>query len=297
MIKLSFIISITIFLLLSALFTEFFFNLKASIPLLLGMIIFFMGLTVNIGQFKEVLKKPQWIFVTVLLQYSVMPILAYFITRVLNLSNEVSLGFIILGSCPGGTASNVITYLCNGNVPLSLMCTLASTILSILITPYLILFLADKSINIDLISLMYSTSKIILIPLVLGLLVKIYFDKLINKIKFLFPIVSELTIALVIAIIFAINSDSLKVLNATILFGVILHNIGGLFIGYFVARFFTLSNASIKTISIEVGMQNSGLAMALAVIHFSKVVALPAAIFSLWHNISASVLVYFSKKK
>ena len=297
MIKLSFIISITIFLLLSALFTEFFFNLKASIPLLLGMIIFFMGLTVNIGQFKEVLKKPQWIFVTVLLQYSVMPILAYFITRVLNLSNKVSLGFIILGSCPGGTASNVITYLCNGNVPLSLMCTLASTILSILITPYLILFLADKSINIDLISLMYSTSKIILIPLVLGLLVKIYFDKLINKIKFLFPIVSELTIALVIAIIFAINSDSLKVLNATILFGVILHNIGGLFIGYFVARFFTLSNASIKTISIEVGMQNSGLAMALAVIHFSKVVALPAAIFSLWHNISASVLVYFSKKK
>ena len=297
MIKLSFIISITIFLLLSALFTEFFFNLKASIPLLLGMIIFFMGLTVNIGQFKEVLKKPQWIFITVLLQYSVMPILAYFITRVLNLSNEVSLGFIILGSCPGGTASNVITYLCNGNVPLSLMCTLASTILSILITPYLILFLADKSINIDLISLMYSTSKIILIPLVLGLLVKIYFDKLINKIKFLFPIVSELTIALVIAIIFAINSDSLKVLNATILFGVILHNLGGLFIGYFVARFFTLSNASIKTISIEVGMQNSGLAMALAVIHFSKVVALPAAIFSLWHNISASVLVYFSKKK
>ena len=297
MIKLSFIISITIFLLLSALFTEFFFNLKASIPLLLGMIIFFMGLTVNIGQFKEVLKKPQWIFITVLLQYSVMPILAYFITRVLNLSNEVSLGFIILGSCPGGTASNVITYLCNGNVPLSLMCTLASTILSILITPYLILFLADKSINIDLISLVYSTSKIILIPLVLGLLVKIYFDKLINKIKFLFPIVSELTIALVIAIIFAINSDSLKVLNATILFGVILHNLGGLFIGYFVARFFTLSNASIKTISIEVGMQNSGLAMALAVIHFSKVVALPAAIFSLWHNISASVLVYFSKKK
>ena len=297
MIKLSFIISITIFLLLSALFTEFFFNLKASIPLLLGMIIFFIGLTVNIGQFKEVLKKPQWIFITVLLQYSVMPILAYIIARILNLSNEMSLGFIILGSCPGGTASNVITYLCNGNVPLSLMCTLASTILSILITPYLILFLADKSINIDLISLVYSTSKIILIPLVLGLLVKVYFSTFINKIKFLFPIVSELTIALVIAVIFAVNSDSLKVLNTTILFGVILHNLGGLLIGYFVARFFALSNASIKTISIEVGMQNSGLAMALAVIHFSKIVALPAAIFSLWHNISASVLVYLSKKK
>ena len=261
------------------------------------MIIFFMGLTVNIDQFKNVLKKPQWIFITVLLQYSVMPILAYLIARVLNLSNEMSLGFIILGSCPGGTASNVITYLCNGNVPLSLMCTLTSTILSILITPYLILFLADKSINIDLISLVYSTSKIVLIPLVLGLLVRIYFHKLIIKIKFLFPIVSELTIALVIAVIFAINSDGLKVLDTTILVGVILHNIGGLLIGYYVAKFFALSNASIKTISIEVGMQNSGLAMALAVIHFSKVVALPAAVFSLWHNISASVLVYFSKKK
>ena len=261
------------------------------------MIIFFMGLTVNIDQFKNVLKKPQWIFITVLLQYSVMPTLAYLIARVLNLSNEMTLGFIILGSCPGGTASNVITYLCNGNVPLSLMCTLTSTILSILITPYLILFLADKSINIDLISLVYSTSKIVLIPLVLGLLVRIYFYKLIIKIKFLFPIVSELIIALVIAVIFAINSDGLKVLDTTILVGVILHNIGGLLIGYYVAKFFALSNSSIKTISIEVGMQNSGLAMALAVIHFSKVVALPAAVFSLWHNISASVLVYFSKKK
>ena len=297
MFRLSFLFIIIFFLLLSAIFTDFFSNLKSSIPLLLGMIIFFMGLTVNINQFKDVLKKPQWIFITVLLQYSVMPILAYFIAKFLNLSNEMSLGFIILGSCPGGTASNVITYLINGNVPLSLMCTLTSTILSILLTPYLILFLADKSINIDLISLMYSTSKIILIPLILGLFVRIYFFKFVDRIKFLFPIISELTIALVIAVIFAINSESLKILNTTILLGVILHNIGGLLIGYFVARFLTLSNASIKTISIEVGMQNSGLAMALSVIHFSKVVAFPAALFSLWHNISASVLVYLSKKK
>lgn len=297
MFRLSFLFIIIFFLLLSAIFTDFFANLKSSIPLLLGMIIFFMGLTVNINQFKDVLKKPQWIFITVLLQYSVMPILAYFIAKFLNLSNEMSLGFIILGSCPGGTASNVITYLCNGNVPLSLMCTLTSTILSILFTPYLILFLADKNINIDLISLMYSTSKIILIPLILGLFVRIYFFKFVDRIKFLFPIISELTIALVIAVIFAINSESLKILNTTILLGVILHNIGGLLIGYFVARFLTLSNASIKTISIEVGMQNSGLAMALSVMHFSKVVAFPAALFSLWHNISASVLVYLSKKK
>ena len=297
MFRLSFLFIIIFFLLLSAIFIDFFSNLKSSIPLLLGMIIFFMGLTVNINQFKDVLKKPQWIFITVFLQYSVMPILAYFIAKVLNLSSEMSLGFIILGSCPGGTASNVITYLINGNVPLSLMCTLTSTILSILLTPYLILFLADKSINIDLISLMYSTSKIILIPLILGLFVRIYFFKFVDRIKFLFPIISELTIALVIAVIFAINSESLKILNTTILIGVILHNIGGLLIGYLVARFLTLSNASIKTISIEVGMQNSGLAMALSVMHFSKVVAFPAALFSLWHNISASVLVYLSKKK
>ena len=297
MFRLSFLFIIIFFLLLSAIFKDFFSNLKSSIPLLLGMIIFFMGLTVNINQFKDVLRKPQWIFITVFLQYSVMPILAYFIVKVLNLSSEMSLGFIILGSCPGGTASNVITYLINGNVPLSLMCTLTSTILSILLTPYLILFLADKSINIDLISLMYSTSKIILIPLILGLFVRIYFFKFVDRIKFLFPIISELTIALVIAVIFAINSESLKILNTTILIGVILHNIGGLLIGYLVARFLTLSNASIKTISIEVGMQNSGLAMALSVMHFSKVVAFPAALFSLWHNISASVLVYLSKKK
>ena len=110
----------------------------------------------------------------------------------------------------GGTASNVITYLCNGNVPLSLMCTLTSTILSILMTPYLILFLADKSINID--QVLY-IQHLKLYSFGLGLLVRLYFHKLIIKISFLFPIVSELTIALVIAVIFAINSDGLKVLD------------------------------------------------------------------------------------
>ena len=122
-------------------------------------------------------------------------------------------------------------------------------------------------------------------------------DKLINKIKFLFPIVSELTIALVIAIIFAINFDSLKVLNATILFGVILHNIGGLFIGYFVARFFTLSNASIKTISIEVGMQNSGLGVVLAKENYvNPSTAIPSAISSLVHSIYGSIFVSIFKE-
>ena len=191
------------------------------------MIIFFMGLTVNIDQFKDVLKKPKWIFITVLLQYSVMPILAYLIARVLNLSNEMSLGFIILGRVRVELLQ-MLSLIYAMEMFLFFNVYAYLTILSILITPYLILFLADKSINIDLISLVYSTSKIVLIPLVLGLLVRIYFHKLIIKIKFLFPIVSELTIALVIAVIFAINSDGLKVLDTTILVGVILPNIGGL---------------------------------------------------------------------
>ncbi len=297
MIRFSFFIIITFFLLLSFLFTDFFSSLKSYISLLLGMIIFFMAMTVNVNHFQDVLKKPQLILITVVLQYSIMPTLAYLIAKTFNLSSEITLGFIILGSCPGGTASNVITYLCKGNVPLSLICTLISTILSVVFTPYLIVFFTDQTINIDVNSLIYSTSKIILIPMILGFLVRMFLYDFFQKIKPSLPIISEITIALVIAIIFAVNSDSLETLNIKIFLSVVLHNVGGLLIGYHIARFLNLPNTSIKTISIEVGMQNSGLAMALAVVHFTKIVALPAAIFSLWHNISASVLVYLSKKK
>ena len=293
----SFLLTIIFFLILSIVFLDFFSNLKKIIPMLLGLIIFFMGMTVDLKEFKNSLKKPQWVILTVFLQFTVMPSLAFFIAKTMNLSSELALGFIILGSCPGGTASNVITYLCGGDVPLSILCTFTSTILSIFLTPYLILFLTDENVIMNVNMLILSTSKIVLFPLLIGLVVRFFFLELVNKVKFIFPTLSEIIISIVIAIIFSLNIDSLKEISIYLLFGIFFHNLGGLIMGYFIAGYFNIPEASRRAVSIEVGMQNSGLGMALAMIDFTKVVALPAAIFSLWHNISASVLVYLSKKK
>jgi BASS family bile acid:Na+ symporter len=256
-----------------------------------------MGLTIEVKEFKNTLKNIRWITLTLFLQFTIMPLLALILSVILKLPLEISLGFIILGSCPGGTASNVIAYLCNGNVTLSLLCTLVSTVFAIFLTPLLILLCAGQTIEIPVVELISSTSKIILIPLSMGLLIKFYFYDYIEKINFFFPTISEVTVALIISIIFAINFENFNFMTYKILVGVIFHNLSGLIIGYFVAHYFKIPLKEKKTIAIEVGMQNSGLGMGLALVHFNNLVALPSAIFSIWHNISASVLVYLSKKK
>ena len=297
MLNLSFFFFIFFFLLLSYFFKDNFANLSSYIPHLLGIVIFFMGLTIELKELLHTLRKFKWIIITISIQFTVMPFLAFIISLIFRLPLEISLGFIILGSCPGGTASNVITYLCNGNVSLSLLCTFISTIFAIILTPLLIYFYAGHSIEIPVINLILSTSKIILIPLVFGFLIKLYFFNFINKIKKAFPTISEISVALIISIIFAINYENISFVTPQIFGGVIIHNICGLFLGYLIADYFKIPKKEKKTIAIEVGMQNSGLGMGLAMIHFSNLVALPSAIFSLWHNISASILVYLSKKK
>ena len=276
---------------------RFFSNLKKIIPMLLGLIIFFMGMTVDLKEFKNSLKKPQWVILTVFLQFTVMPSLAFFIAKTMNLSSELALGFIILGSCPGGTASNVITYLCGGDVPLSILCTFTSTILSIFLTPYLILFLTDENVIMNVNMLILSTSKIVLFPLLIGLVVRFFFLELVNKVKFIFPTLSEIIISIVIAIIFSLNIDSLKEISIYLLFGIFFHNLGGLIMGYFIAGYFNIPEASRRAVSIEVGMQNSGLGMALAMIHFTKKLLLFQQQFSVCGTIFLHQYLFICLKK
>ena len=288
----SFLLTIIFFLILSIVFLDFFSNLKKIIPMLLGLIIFFMGMTVDLKEFKNSLKKPQWVILTVFLQFTVMPSLAFFIAKTMNLSSELALGFIILGSCPGGTASNVITYLCGGDVPLSILCTFTSTILSIFLTPYLILFLTDENVIMNVNMLILSTSKIVLFPLLIGLVVRFFFLELVNKVKFIFPTLSEIIISIVIAIIFSLNIDSLKEISIYLLFGIFFHNLCGLIMGYFIAGYFNIPEASRRAVSIEVGMQNSGLAVVLARSggFASPLMALPGAISAVIHCLIGSAL-------
>ena len=293
-IKSNFVYYIFFFIFLSIFYPEVLSNFKTSIPFLLGAVMFFMGLTLEPADIRKVLKKPVWVFTTIFLQFTIMPTVAYFLVKISNIPPELALGIIILGCCPGGTASNLITYLCKGNVALSIISTFCSTIISIIITPILIFLLSKQNINVDIIILMKSAFLIVFFPVVLGFLFKYFNPKL--KINFL-PKISEFLIALIIGVIFSLNVENIKNLSFILLLCILLHNILGLVIGYMFASFLKFPKQERKTVSIEVGMQNSGLGMALSIIHFSKLVALPSAIFSLLHNISGVALVYLWKKK
>ena len=268
---------------------------KNYIPVFLGLVMFLMGMTLELIDFKKILKKPSlFVFVT-FLQFTIMPVTAFVLVKTFNISSELALGIIILGCCPGGTASNLITYLCNGNVALSIVCTFFSTIVSVFLTPILIFLLSSKNINIDVIALIKSSFLIVFLPVFLGLFFKILIPM--ERVTKFLPKISEFFIAFIIGIIFSLNLNLLSQLSYSLFFCIVLHNFVGLGAGFLMGGLLGLSFKEKKTISIEVGMQNSGLGMALSILHFSKIVALPSAIFSLWHNISAVGLVYCWKKK
>ena len=258
---------------------------------------FGMGTSLQLKEIKNILTEPKWLLTAIILQFSIMPFLAFLLVVIFDFPKEIALGFIILGSCPGGTASNVIAYICKANLSLSILCTFVSTALAVFFTPALIFLFADENIDIEILSLIKSTFFIVFLPVVCGILMKIFIRNKEKTLLKFFPLFSEISIALIIGIIFSINIDSLSNLSWNILVAVALHNLIGLFLGFLIASFLKFPMDVKKTVAIEVAMQNSGLGMSLALMHFTKLVALPSALFSLWHNISASGLVYFWKKK
>jgi len=291
----SFLAFIFLFLIVGVFFPSTLLLFKNYIPVFLGLVMFLMGMTLELTDFKKILKKPSLFFFVTFLQFTIMPVAALVLVKTFNIPPELSLGVIILGCCPGGTASNLITYLCNGNVALSIVCTFFSTIVSVFLTPILIFLLSNKNIDINVISLIKSSFFIVFLPVFFGLIFKIFIPM--HRFIKLLPKISEFFIAFIIGIIFSLNLNLLNQLSYSLFFCIVLHNLIGLSMGFLIGGFLGLSLREKKTISIEVGMQNSGLGMALSILHFSKIVALPSAIFSLWHNISAVGLVYCWKKK
>ena len=273
-------------------FTE----LKLIIIPLLATIMFSMGLTLRLDDFKRALAMPKLIVSGLLLQYTVMPLSALVIARLLQLDPALSIGMILVGSCPGGTASNVITYLARGNVALSISLTSLSTLLAIVLTPVITLLIADAAIAVPAAKMLTSILYMVILPVTIGLALNHFFSKQVARISPALPLLAVLGIVVIIAIITALNVDQPAPLGVTILLAVILHNATGLFFGYSASRILGYSTTECRTLAIEVGMQNSGLAVALALKHFSAAAALPGAIFSIWHNISGSVLAYFWSK-
>ena len=271
--------------------------LKTAIVPLLGLVMFAMGMTLTADDFLTVLRRPFPVVLGVILQFLLMPLAAWVLARLAGLPPQLAVGLILVGCSPGGTASNVICYLAKGDVALSITLTTVSTLLAIIATPLLTLLYAGATVPVPAVDMLITILKVILIPVLLGVLANHFFHRSLVVVRDLFPVVSVAAIVVIIAIIVALNQGQLENLVPGLAIVVILHNLVGLAGGYWLPRVLGRELRECRTLSIEVGMQNSGLAVALAVKYFSVGAALPGALFSIWHNLSGSLLAaYWSRQ-
>lgn len=257
---------------------------------LLGVVMFGMGLTLAAGDFLEVARRPGTVALGVAAQFTLMPGIAFALTQMVPLPPDVAAGVILVGCCPGGTASNVVTYLARGDVALSVTMTAGSTLLAPLVTPALVWLLARQYLPVDAASMFLSIAQIVLLPLALGVTAKTLFPKFTERLVAALPLVSVGGIVLIVAAVVAVNRPALAQSGLLIAAVVAAHNVLGLLLGYWAGRAFHLGSPQLRALSIEVGMQNSGLGSALALAHFSPLAAVPSAVFSVWHNISGTLL-------
>lgn len=256
---------------------------------------FGMGVTTDAADFKSVWTNKWLVCGGVVAQFTIMPLLAVGLGYVFDLEEKYLFEIIIIGCCPGGTASNVIVYLSKGNVPLSISMTLFATLLAPIVTPSLIYWLLSAEINLSFWALMKTPLIVVLIPVVAGVVVRSYLKPFVEKVKPVFPAISVIGISLIVAGLLAINHDKLSSMSMVVVLVVMLHNLLGYLLGYGVAKLFKANDVNARTLAIEIGMQNSGLGAAIVknTLAFQFLTGVPSAIFSVWHNVSGSVLSKF----
>ncbi len=267
-----------------------FVEMRAINPML-GIIMFGMGLTLAPDDFRVVLRRPKDILLGCLAQFAIMPLIAWVLVRFFALPADLALGVILVGCCPGGTASNVITYLAKGDVALSVGMTATSTVLAPLLTPLLTLLLAGTFVDVDAVAMLLSIVYVVIAPILGGFLVQRLLPRFTARVLPYLPAFSSVMIAVVVSIIVSHTAEKLLSGGVLILLVVALHNVCGLLLGYGVGKALRLTPEKRAAISIEVGMQNSGLASSLATMHFAAfpLATVPGAIFSVWHNISGAI--------
>lgn len=294
----TFTLWVILFAVIAYILPNHFIWIGAYIVPLLGIVMFGMGLTLSASDFKEVFRRPKEVALGVAGHFIIMPLLAFVLAIGFDLPKEVAVGVILVGCCPSGTASNVMVFLARGNVALAVAIASVSTILAPIVTPLLILLLASKWVNISIGSLFFSIIQVVIIPLILGFLVKKFFGKQAEAGAKALPLVSVISIVLIVSAVVAGSQTQLAKTGLLIFAVVVLHNVLGFLLGFFFARLCGMDLAKQKAVAMEVGMQNSGLGVAIATAHFSPLAAVPSAIFSVWHNISGSVLAFiFSRMK
>ena len=262
---------------------------------LLGIVMFGMGLTLKPSDFKVVFSRPKDVIVGCIAQFTLMPFLAFLLTKLFNLPAELAVGVILVGTCPGGTSSNVMTYLSKGDVALSVGMTAVSTILAPLLTPLLTLLYAGQRVDVNVMSMFLSIVKVVLVPIALGFIINHFFHEFTQNAVRVLPLISTTAIVAIVAAVVSANSAKILTSGLLIVAVVILHNLLGYATGFAVGKALHLDISKCRAISIEVGMQNSGLATSLAATHFAQypLATIPGAVFSVWHNISGAILANF----
>lgn len=267
---------------------------------ILFVIMFSMGLTLTLDDFKMLAKRPLDIFIGAAAQYTIMPLSAYFLAKIFALPDEIAVGLILVGCCPGGISSNIMSFLCRGDVPFSVGMTTASTLLAPIMTPMLVLLLAGERINVPAAGMFVSILESVILPVFLGFMLNYYFGRKpsFQDVREVMPSIAVIGLGLIVGGVISLQGANFFSAGVVIFLAVFAHNAVGYFLGYMVGKFTGMSTAKKRTISIEVGMQNAGLATGLAVAHFAIYphAALAAAVSCAWHSISGTLLAgWFSK--
>ena len=259
---------------------------------LLMVVMFGMGLTLKFGDFAVVFKRPKDIIIGCIAQFTIMPLLAFALGKIFGLETGLLAGVILVGTCPGGTASNVMTYLSKGDVALSVGMTSVNTLLAPLLTPAITYLLLKTTVSVDVMSMFLSIIKVVIIPIALGFIINRFWGKYTEKVSDVLPLISVVAITLIVAAVVSHNAERILETGAIVFVVVILHNVLGYIMGFALGLVLKLPMSKKKALSIEIGMQNSGLATSLAGSAFPDLAmaTVPGAIFSVWHNISGALL-------
>lgn len=267
--------------------------------LFLGIIMFGMGLTIDAKDFRVVFTRPKEVAIGAVVQFSAMPLLAALLIALFGLEGDLAIGVVLVACCPGGTASNVITYIAKGDVALSVAMTIVSTLLAPIVTPTLVYLLAGAWVEVSFASMCLQAVQVVLVPVLAGIAVGAFGGKRVERASALLPVVSVLAIAVIVAGIMAANAGKLAQSGLLVLCVVALHNAFGMMAGWLAGRVFKLDYAKTTAVAIEIGLQNSGLAVTLAAASFAAnpLATLPGAVFSIWQNIAGSFFAQFRRRR
>ena len=265
---------------------------------LLMVVMFGMGLTMKPKDFALIIKRPKDILIGCAAQFLIMPALAFGLSKLFLLDPALTAGVVLVGTCPGGTSSNVMTYLSKGDVALSVGMTSVNTLLAPLLTPAITWLLLQTTVKVDVWSMFWSIIQVIIIPIALGFVINRFFGKITQKAVAVLPMISTIAICLIIATVVSHNAGKIYTSGVLVMVVVVLHNLLGYACGFGLGKLLRLTPEKVKALSIEIGMQNSGLATSLAGTAFSDLTmaTVPGALFSVWHNISGAILAAFYRR-